>query len=112
MLCLTSPPITHYAPQPPTAGRKYRRVLELDDSQVLAMINWGRVVGLRADLGREKRDLEVGGGGALSPTSAGQGVCVGGSHGGAAGGPGTHEKGPGGGRGRVGRGCLGLAERV
>lgn len=34
------------------AGRKYKAVLQLDPSQAKAFINWGRVVGLRAEMAR------------------------------------------------------------
>lgn len=34
------------------AGRKYKRVLELDDSQERAMVNWGRCVCLRAEVAK------------------------------------------------------------
>lgn len=34
------------------AGRKYKRVLELDENQPRAMVNWGRCIGLRADRDR------------------------------------------------------------
>lgn len=40
------------------AGRRFKRVLELDPEQARAFVNWGRVVGLRAELrlaqGQEK----------------------------------------------------------
>ena len=43
------------------AGRKYRQVLQTDDSQGRAFINWGRAVCLRAEIAREGGDA----GGAL-----------------------------------------------
>lgn len=40
----------------PPAGRQYKAVLEADPSQAKAFINWGRVVGLRADMARAAGD--------------------------------------------------------
>ncbi|KAI7836874.1 hypothetical protein COHA_009274 [Chlorella ohadii] len=42
------------------AGRKYKEVLELDPNQAKAYINWGRVVGLRAEMARAAGNLEEG----------------------------------------------------
>lgn len=33
-------------------GRRYKAVLELDPGQAKAFINWGRVIGLRAEMAR------------------------------------------------------------
>ncbi|PRW33600.1 hypothetical protein C2E21_7497 [Chlorella sorokiniana] len=42
------------------AGRKYRDVLQLDPKQAKAFVNWGRVVGLRAEMARAAGDAAEG----------------------------------------------------
>ena len=43
------------------AGRRYRQVLELDPRQPKALINWGKVVCLRAEIARESGNLREAG---------------------------------------------------
>jgi hypothetical protein len=42
------------------SGRQYKAVLEADPSQVKAFINWGRALGLRADMARAMGELAEG----------------------------------------------------